>query len=101
MASNTLRLDPSEIEAIVTKINNGENEVTRAVNTLDGVVNNELCEQWTGTASDKYRAEFADLKKNVMDKFIEMLQDLQTQLTSIKDAMVQADSDKASKISMK
>lgn len=101
MANNTLRLNPSEIEAIVTKINNGETEVTQAVNTLDNVVNNELCEQWTGSASDKYRSEFADLKKNVMDNFIQMLQDLQTQLTSIKDAMVQADSDIASKISMK
>lgn len=101
MASNTLRLDPSEIQAIVGKIKDGETAVTDAVNTLQNVVNNELCEQWTGTASDKYRGEFADLKTNVMDKFVQMLQDLQTQLTSIKDAMVQADSDIASKISMK
>lgn len=101
MANNTLRLNPSEIETIVGKIKDGEQTVTQAVNTLNGVINNELCEQWTGAASDKYRSEFSELKKNVMDKFVEMLQDLQTQLTSIKKAMVQADSDIASKISMK
>lgn len=95
-----IKFSPDEVEGIANEIVNSRDNVEAEVNRLNGIIINDLCANWDGAASDKYAMEFEQLKGEVMDKFVDMLQDLDTQLRSIIEAMRQADADIASKISM-
>lgn len=95
-----IKFSPEEVSGISSRIVRSKESVEQEVSTLQSTID-ELCDGWDGAASDKYRSEFADLKQQVMDKFVTMLDELHQQLDSISDAMQQADSDIASKISMK
>ena len=95
-----IKFSPEEVQGISGRIVRSKESVEQEVATLQGTID-ELCEGWDGAASDKYRSEFADLKTQVMDKFVVMLDELHQQLDSISEAMQQADNDIASKISMR
>lgn len=95
-----IKFSPEEVQGISGRIVNSKENVEQEVATLQATID-ELCEGWDGNASDKYRTEFADLKAQVMDKFVVMLDELHQQLDSISEAMQQADQDIASKISMR
>ena len=95
-----IKFSPEEVQGISGRIVRSKESVEQEVATLQATID-ELCEGWDGAASDKYRSEFADLKAQVMDKFVVMLDELHQQLDSISEAMQQADNDIASKISMR
>ena len=95
-----IKFSPEEVQGISGRIVRSKESVEQEVATLQGTID-ELCEGGDGAASDKYRSEFADLKAQVMDKFVVMLDELHQQLDSISEAMQQADNDIASKISMR
>lgn len=95
-----IKFSPEEVQGISNRIVASKDNVENEVQTLQGTID-ELCEGWDGAASDKYRSEFADLKAQVMDKFVTMLDELHQQLDSISQAMQDADNDIASKISMR
>lgn len=99
MASNNIRFSPDEVSEISNRIENSKESVEQEVANLQATVD-QLCEGWTGAASDKYRDEFGNLKQQVMDKFVAMLEDLHQQLDSISQAMQEADNDIAGKIKM-
>ncbi|MBE6047618.1 MAG: WXG100 family type VII secretion target [Clostridium sp.] len=95
-----IRFSPEEVSGISSRIVASKESVESEVQTLQSTID-ELCDGWDGVASDKYRDEFAELKSQVMDKFVTMLDELHAQLDSISEAMQQADQDLASKISMR
>ena len=96
-----IKFSPDEVRGIADQIVRSKEEVLSEVERLNGVIIDDLCANWDGEASDKYAEEFTNLKAEVMDKFIVMLEDLNQQLRSIVEAMEQADADIASKISMR
>lgn len=96
-----IKFSPEEVRGIADQIVASKEEISGEVNRLHGVIINELCANWDGVASDKYAEEFENLKAEVMDKFITMLDELNQQLRSIVDAMEAADNDIASQISMR
>lgn len=96
-----IKFSPDEVRGIADQIVRSKEDVSAEVNRLHGVIINDLCANWDGVASDKYAEEFENLKQEVMDKFVTMLEELNQQLRSIVEAMEQADADIASKISMR
>ena len=116
-----IKFSPDEVEGIAGEIVNCKDNVEDAIdkfhvvedemNKLEGVIINDLCANWDGQASDKYSDEFTTLKKDVMNnlsdmfdnlgKFVNLLEDLDTQLRSIIVAMKEADENLANAISMK
>lgn len=95
-----IKFSPEEVRGISNEIVSSKENIEDLVNRLNNTIVNNLCANWDGVASDKYRNEFENLKSQVMDKFVVMLEDLHVQLDSISNVMQQADNDIASKISM-
>lgn len=96
-----IKFSPDEVRGIADEIVRSKEDVSAEVERLRGVIIDDLCANWDGAASDKYAEEFTNLKSEVMDKFVTMLEELDQQLRSIVEAMEQADDDIASKISMR
>lgn len=96
-----IKFSPDQVDGIAGDILSKKNEVEGNVNALQNIIINNLCANWDGAAKDKYQSEFEALKKDVMDKFVVMLDDLSTQLKSISTSMREADQQIASKISMR
>ncbi|NLK24262.1 MAG: WXG100 family type VII secretion target [Clostridiales bacterium] len=95
-----IKFSPEQVQGIASQIVSCKDEIEGTVNALHGIIIDDLCVNWNGLASDKYRDEFENLKTQVMDKFVGMLGDLNTQLLSISEAMQNADQDFANKIQM-
>ena len=95
-----IKFSPEQVQGIANQIVSYKDEIEGTVTALHGVIVDDLCANWNGLASNKYRDEFETLKTQVMDKFVGMLGELNTQLLSISDAMQKADEDFASKIQM-
>lgn len=100
MGSN-IKFSPAEATRISRSIGSSRGQIESEVRKLHNLIKGDLCEKWEGEASRKYLAEFEALKKDVMDKFIKMLEELEKQLKSISAAMEDADKQIAGKISMR
>lgn len=99
MAGN-IKFSPEEGREMANVILQKRGAIEGEIEDLSGLILNDLCGNWEGSASEKYSSEYTNLKGQVMDKFLAMLDDLSAQLNSIADAMQSADEDIASKISM-
>ena len=96
-----IKFSPDQVRDIADQIVRSKEDVSAEVERLNGIIINDLCANWEGEARVKYADEFTNLKSEVMDKFVGMLEELDQQLRSIVEAMEQADIDIASKISMR
>ena len=99
MAGN-IKFSPEEARDMARTITQKRGSIEGEIEDLSGLILNDLCANWEGSASEKYSSEYTNLKSQVMDKFLQMLDDLSEQLNSIADAIQSADEDIASKISM-
>ena len=99
MAGN-IKFSPEEGRQMATEIVNRRDAIQGEIDNLTGLITGELCANWEGSASRKYAEQYTELKSQVMDKFLTMLEELSQQLNSVVDAMEAADEDIANQIKM-
>lgn len=99
MAGN-IKFSPEQGREMANEIDRSKCEIEDTISRLTGLINGELCANWEGAASEKYEEQYNQLKEQVMNKFVTMLEELTQQLNSIVETMEAADQEIADQIKM-
>lgn len=95
---SVIRISPEEVEAGAQLFRNKSDEIETTVNLLQDTVNG-FADIWEGKAFDAFKEEFTVLRKDI-DKFVELIDEIGQQLTSIQVAMEAADADIARQLGL-
>ncbi|MBB6716651.1 WXG100 family type VII secretion target [Clostridium gasigenes] len=95
MASK-ITITPEKLEASARKFKRDSDNTKSMLSSLDKEVR-EMSTLWAGTASKAFADQYNDLKPS-MNKFVELLSDINKQLTSVQKTMVDVDRQIASKL---
>lgn len=93
-----IRISVEEVEAGAQLFHTKSQEIGEDVNTLQNAVDG-FAEIWEGQAFQAFQNEFSILRKDI-DKFVQLVDDIGTQLTSIKQAMIDADQNIANQLGL-
>ena len=94
-----IRISIEEVEAGAQLFRDKSQEMADDVTLLQSAVDG-FADVWEGKAFGAFQQEFTDLRGDI-DRFVQLIDEIGQQLTSIKEAMIRADEDIASQIGVK
>lgn len=95
---SVIRISLEEVEAGAQLFRDKSVEIQGDVDILQNAVDG-FAEIWEGQAFTAFQNEFTTLRKDI-DKFVQLIEDIGQQLTSIKNAMDAADADIARQLGL-
>lgn len=93
-----IKISLDEVQQGAALFHNKSSEISEDVTLLQNAVN-EFAGVWEGKAFEAFSNEFTSLRKGI-DDFVKLIDDIGTQLDSIREAMIAADEDIARQLGM-
>ncbi|CAD5900937.1 MULTISPECIES: WXG100 family type VII secretion target [Carnobacterium] len=91
-----IKLTPDELEASATKYTAGASDVREVLSRLSQEQNN-ISQNWDGTAFEKFEQQFYELSGKV-NEFADLLDQINTQLNQVATTIRDTDAEIASKL---
>jgi len=94
--ANLIQATPDELRQNGSSFINYSGETNTIVQATQNLTN-QMAEMWKGAASEAFVQQYNDLKPT-MDKFVQLLADIGTQVQSVAQALEDADNEIAGQI---
>jgi len=95
--ASVIRITPEQVRSAAVKIGKKTSETTNFLNSIQREIDS-LKSIWEGKAAEAYVEQFMALRKELETKLNQCLSDLERSLTSVANALEQADKDVAAKL---